>query len=130
MQASPSSSPSTSPFFSPQSWKRFHNDPLSLVPILTLDREGNIQTLTRAARQALEYAADAPLDNCFFTHVHKRNMRRVMRDLADMVSRGKQRAQWLLRLRTGNGRWRWYRASVRNNLGRQEDHIRIRLRPL
>jgi len=57
-------------------------------------------------------------------------MRRVMQDLANMVSRGKQRAQWLLRLRTGNERWRWYRVAVENNLGRQDDHIRIRLRPV
>jgi hypothetical protein len=57
-------------------------------------------------------------------------MGRVMRDLADMVSRGKQSARWLLRLWTGNDRWRWYRASVQNNLGRQEDHVRVRLRSL
>ncbi len=53
-----------------------------------------------------------------------------MQDLANMVSRGKQRTQWLLRLRTGNKRWRWYRATVQNNLGQEEAHIRIRLRPV
>jgi len=53
-----------------------------------------------------------------------------MQDLANMVSRGKQRTQWLLRLRTGNRRWRWYRAAVQNNLGQEEGHIRIRLRPM
>lgn len=98
--------------------------------MLTLDREGNIQTLTRAARQALEYGPDGSLDECFFSHVHKHNMHRVMRDLADMVSRGKQRAQWLLRLETGNNRWRWYRAAVRSHLGEPADSIQIRLRPL
>jgi len=100
------------------------------VPVLTLDREGTIQTLTRAARRALEYPDDASIEDCFFSHVHKKNMHRVMSDLANMVSRGKQRAQWLLRLRTGNERWRWYRAMVKNNLGRPENHIWIRLRPL
>lgn len=133
MQASPSSSPSqqsASSLFSNSSWKRFQGKMLPHVPLLTLDREGNIQTLTRAARRALEYTDDASIDECFFSHIHKRNVRRVMQDLANMVSRGKQRAQWLLRLRTGNGRWRWYRTSVQNNLGQQEDHIRIRLRPM
>lgn len=124
-----SASPSSA-FFSDESRKRFQGDTIPHVPILALDREGNIEALTPAARQVLEYSDDASLDECFFTHVHKHNMGRVMRDLADMVSRGKQRTQWLLRLRTGNERWRWYRASVRNNLGRQEDHIRVRLRSL
>jgi PAS domain-containing protein len=123
-------SPSRSSLFSSPVWKRFQTDALPHIPLLTLDREGNIQSLTRAARQALEYSADADLDECFFAHVHKHNMRRVMQDLADMVSRGKQRSQWLLRLQTGNGRWRWYRASVQNNLGQQADHIQVRLRSL
>lgn len=127
MKSSPSKS---SAFFSDESRKRFQDNAIPHVPILALDREGNIEALTPAARRVLEYSDDVSLDECFFAHVHKRNMSRVMRDLADMVSRGKQRTQWLLRLRTGNGRWRWYRASVQNNLGRQEDHIRVRLRSL
>lgn len=128
MQSPPSQS--TTPFFSDKKWKRFQEDSIPHLPLLILDREGNIKTMTRAARRALEYSSDASIDECFFSHVHKRNMRRVMRDLANMVCRGKQRTQWLLRLRTGNERWRWYRASVENNLGREEGHIRVRLRPL
>jgi len=120
----------SSPFFSDDDWKRFQDDVLPHLPILTLDREGNIQSLTRAARQALEYSSETALNTCFFSLVHKRNMGRVMRDLAHMVCRGKQRAQWLLRLRTGNDRWRWYRASAQNKLGTGEDHILVRLRPL
>lgn len=110
--------------------KHFQDEAISHLPLLTVDREGNIQSVTRAARNMLEYSAEESIEPCFFTHVHRRNMRRVMRDLAHMVSRGKQRAQWLLRLRTGNERWRWYRATVQNDLGRQEDHILIRLRSL
>lgn len=53
-----------------------------------------------------------------------------MRDLALMVSHRKQRARWLLRLRTGNGRWRWYRLYARNHLDEQDGAIRVRLRPL
>ncbi len=110
--------------------KRFHNKEAPTRPLVVLDREGTIQSLTPAARSVLEYASDAHVDTCFFSHVHARNMRRVMHDLADMVCRGKQRVQWLLRLRTGNERWRWYRAFVRNRLGQAEDAILVRLRPL
>lgn len=120
----------SSPFFPDQSWKRFQNDVVPHLPVLTLDREGNIRTLTRAARQALEYSSDEALSTSFFSLVHKRNMGRVMRDLAHMVCRGKQRAQWLLRLRTGNDRWRWYRATAENSLGSGDDRILVRLRAL
>jgi PAS domain-containing protein len=130
MHTSSSPTQSAAPFFSRSSWKRFQDEPHSHVPVVALDRDGNIQTLTRAARQVLEYGSDAPLDECFFSHVHKHNMRRVMQDLADMVARGKQRTQWLLRLQTGNSRWRWYRATVQNHLGQQDSHIQVRLRPL
>lgn len=129
----PSTSVSTesqSSIFSDQVRKGFQEQTIQHLPVLTLDREGNIQTVTSAARTMLEYSADESIDSCFFAHVHQRNMHRVMRDLAHMVSHGKQRAQWLLRLRTGNHRWRWYRAAVQNDLGRQEDHILIRLRSL
>lgn len=129
MEPSEVSSPSQDPSFFEGSRKRFQKQGLSHVPVIILDREGTIRSMTGAARQLLEYPSDACMDDCFFSYVHKRNMRRVMRDLAHMVCRGKQRAQWLLRLRTGNQRWRWYRATVQNNLGRQEDHILIRLRP-
>ena len=110
--------------------KRFQNEVAPHLPVLTLDREGDIRSLTRAARATLEYTADGRVEECFFAHVHKRNMQRVMRDLADMVCRGKQQARWLLRLRTGNGRWRWYRAVVQNRLRTEEDDILVRLRTL
>jgi hypothetical protein len=57
-------------------------------------------------------------------------LKRVMRDLAHMVSRRKQQARWLLRLRTGNERWRWYRATAKNHLDDSEDAVQILLRPL
>lgn len=130
MSSTPVSAESQSPVFFEGLRKRFQEEAVSHLPVLTLDREGNIKSVTRAARNMLEYSADESMDLCFFSYVHRRNMRRVMRDLAHMVSRGKQRAQWLLRLRTGNHRWRWYRATVKNELGRQEDHILVQLRSL
>ena len=100
------------------------------VPVLALDREGTIQDSNKPARRVLEYSSDEPIDPCFFSHVHGRNLRQVMRDLAHMVSHRKQRARWLLRLRTGNGRWRWYRAIARNELDRADAAIQVHLRPL
>ncbi|PSQ91288.1 MAG: hypothetical protein BRD43_00150 [Bacteroidetes bacterium QS_4_64_154] len=100
------------------------------VPVLTLDREGTIQDSNEPARRALEYSSEDSIDPCFFSHVHGRNLQRVMRDLAHMVSHRKQRARWLLRLRTGNGRWRWYRAVARNHLDHSSATIQVHLRPL
>lgn len=124
------SSPAT--FFSGPNRKRFHTPSATPhLPILLLNREGTITSLTEAARRVLEYPSNAAgLDPCFFSHVHASNQHRLMRDLADMVCRGKQRAQWLLRLRTGAKRWRWYRAVATNDLGPDGTGIRVRLRPL
>ncbi len=83
---------------------------------IILDAEGTIRHITPAARRLLEYRHDDDLPPCFFSHVHGRNMYQVMRDVADMVCYGKPRASWLLRMRTGRGRWQWVRATVTNKL--------------
>ena len=128
MAPSPTSSRPPS-FFSSPTRKRFQKSSVAPhLPVLFLDRHGTIESLTDGARRLLEYSSDAALDPCFFSHVHRSNQHRVMRDLADMVCRGKQRAQWLLRLRTGKKRWRWYRASVEHDPS--NDTIRVQLRPL
>ena len=51
-----------------------------------------------------------------------------MRDLADMVCRGKGQASWLVRLRTGQNRWRWYVASAKNELNQIQQAIVVHLR--
>lgn len=101
----------------------------SPIPQLLLDREADIQHMSAAARRMLNYSTDETPEPNFFSFVHRQNLHRVMRDLAHMVSHGMQRAQWLLRLRTGKDRWRWYRATVRNKL-RSDDAIQVQLRPL
>lgn len=98
-------------------------------PQLVLDREGAIQDLNEGARDVLDYSEDEIIEANFFSHVHGRNLRRVMRDLAQMVSCNRQRARWLLRLRTGSDRWRWYRVSVLNRLP-SVGEIQLRLRLL
>ena len=100
------------------------------VPRLLLDRQGDIQDLNRAACRALDCSDDEPLSSrSFFSLIDGRNLRRVMWDLARMIKRKVQEARWLLRLRTGTGRWRWYRVAANNKL-RFEGTIQLTLRPL
>ena len=108
--------------------KRFQSGIDTHVPLMVLDAEGSIQHLTPAARKVLEYKLGQPVEPCFFSHVHGKNLHQVMRDVADMVCRGKAQASWLLRLRTGQGRWRWYKATVRNELMQPEATITVHLR--
>ncbi|GEM_PF-430843 len=110
--------------------KRFQDPVSPHVPALLLGVDGVIQHTTPAARHMLEYKSDQPIEPCFFSHVHGRNLYQVMRDVADMVCYGKASASWLLRLRTGQGRWRWYKASVKNQLNLGEGTILINLRDL
>jgi len=96
---------------------------------LALNREGEIRHLTPRARALLDYEDPGSVDPNFFSHVDGHNLRRVMRDLAEMVSGEKQSARWLLRLQTAGGRWRWFRAAVQNKL-RARGAIELTLRPL
>lgn len=108
-------------------WKRFQS---GRVPLVVLSGDGTIQDISPAARRMLEYGHDKDLSPCFFSHVHGRNMYQVMRDVADMVCYGKPRANWLIRLRTGGGRWEWVRATVTNELSGPERAIRVVLNSL
>ncbi len=96
--------------------KRFQTLVKPHAPTIVVNAEGTIQYVTPAARRLLEYRHDDELPPCFFSHVHGRNMYQVMRDVADMVCYGKPKATWLLRMRTGRGRWQWVRATVTNHL--------------
>lgn len=100
------------------------------VPRLVLDKEATIRELNGAARAILEYPPDVFIEPYFFSHVHRRNMRRVMQDLAQMIRHGKTHVRWLLRLQTGTERWRWYRAEVENRLHRPDGGIQVQLHPL
>ena len=100
----------TESFFSRSDWKRFQDAEKSFVPFLLVDDEGTIQGVSPAARRLLDYGPEEQMDRCFFAHVHGRNQRRVMQDLAQVMRRHKRTVSWLLRLLTGTGRWRWFRA--------------------
>ena len=119
------------PSLQSRSQKRFQSRRRAASPVMALDRDGTICDTTRVARQLLKYGSDTTLDGSFFAHVHPKHRDRVMHDLADMVCRGKQRAQWLLRMRTGNERWRWYRVSAHNHLrDESDDCLLLHLRPM
>ncbi len=105
--------------------KRFQALATTHLPALILDAEGTIQYVTPAARRLLEYGHDDPISPCFFSHVHGRNMYQVMRDVADMVCYGKLKAGWLLRMRTGRGRWQWFRTTVTNRLDADNPAIKV-----
>jgi len=100
------------------------------VPWLRLDQKGTIQELSQAACRALGWVSESPLGTSFFSLVHRRNLDRVMRDVAQMVDYRKPQARWLVRLQAGNGRWRWYRAHVQNALHGPDEAIRVRLNAL
>lgn len=96
--------------------KRFQHIAIPYSAQLVLDAEGTIQHMTLPARRLLEYAPTQHVEPCFFSHIHGRNLYQIMRDVADMVCYGKERASWLFRMHTGTGRWRWYRASAKSRL--------------
>lgn len=114
----------------PSDRKRFREVESYIVPLITLDVEGTIQHLSAAARRLLEYPEDAEIDDCFFTHVHGKNLYRVMQDVAHMVCFRLKQTSWLLRLQTHTGRYRWFKAEVQNRLSDPAGHIVIVLETL
>lgn len=103
---------------------------MSYRPQLLLNAEGSIVTLTPSARHLLEYSGDAPVEKCFFSHVHQKNLFQVMRDIAQMVTVGMPRTSWLLRLRTGRSRYQWFKMEVQNRLNRPERDICVDVSPI
>ena len=107
--------------------KRFQRAEDAPDAVLVLDAGGAIQNLTPAARRLLGYHPEQPYKPSFFSHVHTKDLYRVMRDVAEMSFHGRRQADWKLRLRTGAGRWHWFSATVGNQLDQPERAIFIRL---
>jgi len=108
---------------------RFSARPERHLPLIVVDPMGEIHYLTPAVYTLLEYTPQQPLDSCLFTHIHSRNLQQVRHDLEAMQRAGKQRAFWLLRLRTARGHWRWFQVQARNAL-KDGGGILLHLRPL
>lgn len=100
-------------------------------PLLVVNTEGLIECITTAARQLLEYRPGQYIKLPFLSHVHQKNMYRVMRDLEEMLIYERFRTAWLLRLQTGRGRWRWYQAIAERRSQRSgSGAVAIRLKAL
>ena len=107
--------------------KRFQPADEAQDAVLVLDAGGAIQNLTPAARRLLGYHPEQPYKPSFFSHVHTKDLYRVMRDVAEMSFHGRRQADWQLRLRTGAGRWHWFSATVGSQLDQPERAIFIHL---
>lgn len=110
--------------------KRFRSDYSALPPSVVLGADGMIKQVTPAACRLLRYRQDQDIKPSFFSHVHGKNLYQVMRDVADMVCYGKSAASWLLRLRTGQGDWRWFKATVKSAMNGDDGAIYIHLHDL
>lgn len=81
-----------------------------------LSANGEIKHLTKGARRLLGYYPSQRIESNFFQLVHDEQRVRVMWELAEMVGRHRQRAAWLVRLKTGIGTWIWVRVKATNQL--------------
>lgn len=109
-------------------WKRFHEQEEAQEAVLVLDAGGQIQALTPQARRLLDYQPEQTIAPSFFAHVHTKGLYRVLRDVAEMTFHGRQEASWRVQLRTGQGRWRWIDATVRNRLNQPAAALFIHLK--
>jgi PAS domain S-box-containing protein len=119
----PSSRTSTYPLVR----KRFQN-PILQTPRIVLDEDGTVREVSTSALRMLDYRSQSAMNPSFFSYVHGKNLYQVMRDVADMVCYGKPRATWLLRLRTGDGRWRWFKVNAQISEDNDERMIELILR--
>ena len=98
--------------------------------MVLLNAEGFIVHATPATRRLLEYRTGESLEPYFFSHVHSKNLRQIMRDIGAMNRVGKQEAFWLTRLRTARGQWSWFKITAQNRLDQPEAVITLSLRDL
>ncbi len=105
--------------------KRFQAAAGPNVPLIIVGADGSIQYLSPTARRMLDYRQDQAVESSFFSLIDGKHLYQVMRDVADMVCHGKSRANWLLRLRAHSGRWKWFKADVFNQAGRDEGLVNV-----
>jgi len=110
--------------------KRFQEDLAVVGPSFVLTPDGMIEHVSPVARRLLDYRMDQTIKPSFFGHIHAKNLYQVMRDVADMVCYGKGTANWLVRLRTGKGHWRWFKVTAKNMLHGKTGGIHINLHDL
>ncbi len=106
--------------------KRFQLRP----PHLVVDSNGHLTALSPDARALLEFPPGQRIETNFFSHVHSRNQYRVMRDVASLLLFDKTRCEWLLRMRSGRGRWLWFQATATCDECDEGARIGIMLEPM
>lgn len=99
------------------------------MPRLALNHAGTIKEANEAACEVLDCSPADGEESSFFSHVHGRNLRRVMRDLARMKNNALKKARWLLRVQTADNRWRWFRVRAQSR-SQRGGRVRLLLRPL
>lgn len=83
---------------------------------VVLDGNGKIKQVSKAARRLLGYYSSQYPERCFFSLVREQHRTRIMWDLSEMVGRRRQRAEWLVQMKTAHGTWRWFHVQAYNRL--------------
>lgn len=83
---------------------------------MLVNENGTIERVSQRACRLLDSDIRSLTGQTFLRRVHPRAARRVRHDLAQMVGREKQRASWLLRLKTGLGPWQWFKVEAEDRL--------------
>ena len=96
--------------------------------LIVLDGEGTIRHVSDEARELLDLRPHALDGEPFSERVYPNQRSRVRRDLTGMTAHEKQRATWLLRLKTGLGPWQWFKVEAENRPGGDDNPPGIVLR--
>lgn len=88
--------------------------------VMLVNEDGMIERVSEGTCRLLESDARSLTGQTLLRRVHPRAVHRVRHDLAQMVGREKQHADWLLRLKTGLGPWQWFKVEAKNRLNRTE----------
>ena len=89
---------------------------LSGAPAIIIGFDGSIKDVSSSAKQILHLRRPGTGETNFFSLVHKSHLYPVMRDVADIICRGKTSAHWLLRLKTSNESWKFFKTEVRKSV--------------
>ena len=90
------------------------------ISTLFVNSDGIITTTNPVALKKLGYPSSNQLPSSFFNLVHRQFHYRVIRDIAEMVHHNRSKSEWLLRLKTGNGNWKWFKVTATNELSTRQ----------
>lgn len=84
--------------------------------VILLNGDGVIERVSDRTCRMLESDDRSLTGQAFLRRVHPRAVHRVRHELDQMMAREKERAGWLLRLKTGLGPWQWFKVEATNRL--------------